>query len=479
MATAPAQTFFSFFTLLQNIRSALVSKVLPIVEERCSLISAKVTYNTLQDTRHPNDLWLDICVKRDECDKAMKKIKEVAFFFSSVAVVEKKGDDKECEKDEEDNEEIANESSQSKKKIYWPAISYWVALQSKDGLRVSTIPVHSALLDTGMEVSAKSVQEYTRGKEDSAIAPLSTTLKDHNNSFLQRKVDKSFEHCLESLESEILEEPVPSIHGSERVVRLQVTSPIFSSNLKNRAIPALTKAGLVFDVFGIENIKEVENQQSIGRALSKSPVVVALNKIERAMTKLGYALHKGEVFKRNGESMYTYEHACSIKKFISLLANNEKLKEIIIPNFNKLESILADPECELTNQLKINYDLIEVSNSWCFSLSRRAFVQNPIKEIGVESPRAFLHYAHAKEPEAKYFQEILQNSLSPTQVAYFWEYYLRLLNFGIKQHKEKVMCLIGELNSGKTSLFTPITRIIPARYLLFLFVISCFVFVFN
>ena len=121
-----------------------------------------MTYNTLQDTRHPNDLWLDICVKRDECDKAMKKIKEVAFFFSSVAVVEKKVDDKECEEDEEDNEEIADESSQSKKKIYWPAISYWVALQSKDGLRVSTIPVHSALLDTGMEVSAnlfKNIRE--------------------------------------------------------------------------------------------------------------------------------------------------------------------------------------------------------------------------------------------------------------------------------------------------------------------------------
>lgn len=137
-------------------------------------------------------------------------------------------------------------------------------------------------------------------------------------------------------------------------------------------------------------------------------MVVALNKIERAMTKLGYALHKGEVFKRNEESMYTYEHACSIKKFISLLANNDILKEIIIPNFNKLESILADPECEFTNQLKINYDLIEVSNSWCFSISRRAFVQNPVKEIGVARPRAFLHYAHIKESEAKYFQEILQ-----------------------------------------------------------------------
>ena len=79
-----------------------------------------------------------------------------------------------------------------------------------------------------------------------------------------------------------MESPVPSIHGSERVIRLQVTSPILLSDLKNRAVPALTKAGLVFDVFGIENIKEVENQQSIGRALSKSSVVVPLNKIERA-----------------------------------------------------------------------------------------------------------------------------------------------------------------------------------------------------
>ena len=150
-----------------------------------------------------------------------------------------------------------------------------------------------------MEVTAKSVQECLRGKEENAVAPLCTTLKDHNNSFLQRKVDVSFQHCLEALESQVLEEPVPSIHGSERVVRLQVDSPVFSSELQNRAIPALTRAGLVFDVFGIENAKESESQQSIGRALSKSPVVVALNKIERATAKLGYALNKGDVFKKN------------------------------------------------------------------------------------------------------------------------------------------------------------------------------------
>ena len=58
----------------------------------------------------------------------------------------------------------------------------------------------------------------------------------------------------------------------------------------HRAIPALTRAGLVFGVFGIENVKDSESQQSIGRALSKSHVVVALNNVEGAMAKMGYAL---------------------------------------------------------------------------------------------------------------------------------------------------------------------------------------------
>ena len=50
-------------------------------------------------------------------------------------------------------------------------------------------------------------------------------------------------------------------------------------------------------------------------------------------------------------------------------------------------------------------------------------------------------------------------------MAHFCKYYIRLLNYRVKQHKEKVMWLIGEPKSGKTSLFTPITRLIPARYI--------------
>ena len=93
-----------------------MTKVLPIVQEKCSVISAKVTYNTSQETRDPDKLWLEICTKRDACDRAMKKIKEMAFFFSSVAVVEKKVQENECEEGKDGHEETVNNNSQKRDK---------------------------------------------------------------------------------------------------------------------------------------------------------------------------------------------------------------------------------------------------------------------------------------------------------------------------------------------------------------------------
>ena len=37
-----------------------------------------------------DDLWLNICQKRDECDEKMKHMNGVTFFFSSVAALERR-----------------------------------------------------------------------------------------------------------------------------------------------------------------------------------------------------------------------------------------------------------------------------------------------------------------------------------------------------------------------------------------------------
>ena len=146
------------------------------------------------------------------------------------------------------------------------------------------------------------------------------------------------------------------------MVSLQAICPVFASELQTRAIPALVRAGLQFDVFGLESVSTPE-KPPVGKVLAASPVVVVLNEIER----------------------FLFEGQNS-------------------------ESVLADPECGFTNPLRINYDLIEVSDGWFFSASKREFVQNAIRDAGKESPRAFVEYDHTMSPDAKYFKEILENN---------------------------------------------------------------------
>ena len=76
--------------------------------------------------------------------------------------------------------------------------------------------------------------------------------------------------------------------------------------------------------------------------------------------------------------------------------------------------------------------------------------------MGLVTPRAFSRYDPSKVPQSKYFQDVLKNSLTENEIGLFCEDFLRLLNFNQKKHKERVPCLVGEPDSGKTSLFYPI-----------------------
>ena len=81
-------------------------------------------------------------------------MKGVAFFVSSVAALEKQSKEK-CEKPNSQAQED-NHNDELREK-YWPAITYWIAVQSSNGMRVLTASLHSALLQTGMEITAKNL----------------------------------------------------------------------------------------------------------------------------------------------------------------------------------------------------------------------------------------------------------------------------------------------------------------------------------
>lgn len=61
---------------------------------------------------------LKICVKQDECDNVMMKIKVMAFFVFSVAVVEKKVNKYHLNDDKDGKDEIQEGNAQGKNKIF-------------------------------------------------------------------------------------------------------------------------------------------------------------------------------------------------------------------------------------------------------------------------------------------------------------------------------------------------------------------------
>ena len=133
-----------------------------------------------------------------------------------------------------------------------------------------------------MEVVAKALPDCKMGREEQSSAPLCTTLKDHSNHFLQNKVNISFAQGLNSLKDQLMDEPLESaMNGSEHVVRLQVVSSWFHSTLQDKAVPTLIRAGLKFDVYGIENCSMPSGSENRSKALA-SPIVVAVHNIERA-----------------------------------------------------------------------------------------------------------------------------------------------------------------------------------------------------
>ena len=207
--------------------------------------------------------------------------------------------------------------------------------------------------------------------------------------------------------------------------------------------------------------RETGNEQ----ARLSDKLTVLINDIGIAMKKLGYPLYSGKVYKKcrvRERARYSYWYKCEMEAFINTLAANETFKDRLLKDMRKVIEILSNPYCEVIRPLCVDYNLIEVNNGQCWSIKDRRFMDNAIadKDIGHITPRAFLPYDPTKELEAKYFKEILENSLSSVEVQLFCEDFLRQLNHNKKRHKDKVPSLVGAANSGKMSLFQPILGLI-------------------
>ena len=68
-------------------------------------------------------------------------------------------------------------------------------------------------------------------------------------------------------------------------------------------------------------------------------------------------------------SDYTYSYNCDVKAFVNSLPANESFKARLLRDMKKVIDILADPDCEVIGPIVVHYNLIEVNEGKCWSVS--------------------------------------------------------------------------------------------------------------
>ena len=252
--------------------------------------------------------------------------------------------------------------------------------------------------------------------------------------------------------------------GTENVVNVRVTQASFKS-IASEARDKMMGAKLVIDCYGLDGNSQESQEERTTNSMKwrlGDKLTVLINDISIAMRRLEYALYRGTVYKKCEGATYTYSYKCDVRALVNSLPANESFKARLLRDMKKVIDILADPDCEVIRPIVVNYNLIEVNEGKCWSVSERRFLNNaiPAEKMDLVTPRAFSRYDPSKVPQPKYFQDVLENSLTENEIDLFCEDFLRLLNFNQKKHKERVPCLVGEPDSRKTSLFYPILGLI-------------------
>ena len=69
-------------------------------------------------------------------------------------------------------------------------------------------------------------------------------------------------------------------------------------------------------------------------------------------------------------------------------------KSRLLREMKKVINLLADPDGEVIHSIIVDYNLIEVNDGYCWSVSERQFPRNaiPAHKVSLVTPRAFSWY---------------------------------------------------------------------------------------
>ena len=112
------------------------------------------------------------------------------------------------------------------------------------------------------------------------------------------------------------------------------------------------------------------------------------------MRRRDYALYRGTVYRKCEVAIYSYSYKCGVKAIVNSLAANESVKARLLKETKKVIDLLADPDYEVIRPIVVDYNLIEVNDGYCWSVSERRLLRNaiPVDKVSIVTPRAFSQY---------------------------------------------------------------------------------------
>ena len=403
---------------------------------------------------------LQIASKRLLLNDAIASIEGVMFYFSCISSV--------CSNP---NTSKGQRSNANVGETSYPCVSFFIVYQPNEKCDDDTF--FAALHNQDVEPEIRPIRVRNGGNHDmeSAARQLFQTVKDHDNGSMQQMVDASNQYCYDNAphssgesddEDEGDAEQFHPTHFPTHPCSFVLVSHCGDVEELKEALRKLESDGLVLDA-------QVRDECDKGPSNTACDDTIAtIRKIERVMALCNHALYRGEIYGRPDGARISYVRLMDVSSYLNKLLANDALNENLAKNFITIQRFLAHPACEIVEQIRFDLNLIEVSNGFCFSISDRAFLPDPIHEsmIGKVSPRAYVPYECSAAPQPHHFREGILNSFPErlVRVQFLNKFYQCLLAHKMPQKTRKLV-VTGPRDSGKTSWASIFRRIIPEEHI--------------
>ena len=219
----------------------------------------------------------------------------------------------------------------------------------------------AVLHNQDVEREITSIKVRNRGKPDlkTAARQLFQTVKDHNNATVQEMVDLSKTYCCRNAPASSSETEDKEDHEEFVLTHFPTCPSCFVIVNHDRCLQEFDNARqkLQSDRLVVETTLRTE-LDTCSSGTPSNDVISTICKVKRVMqSRTGYAPNRAQ---------FTYISLMDVSSYLNELLANDAINKHLVKHLKTVETILSHPACEIILQIHFDFNLIEVSNGFCY-----------------------------------------------------------------------------------------------------------------